>query len=502
MARINNLFQLSGNTNGRRRGALIGIAVGAAAVLAGISLAAVGPIYTAIIAAVLAGGFWVISRLENAITAMILVVVILPYATLPFKIVLTPSFLDITMGVVIILYLFQWMNGERRTFTTTPVHIFILLLMAVTVFSFVAGLRYAGLTSNRLRQVAELMVCMSFGMILVDLIDSNDKLESIMRVLMLAGALAAVVGIILWILPNTLTNSILGRLAIIGYPGGDVIHNIEDNPELAERAIGTAVDPNSFGGVLVVLASLTTGQLVASKPILGSRWLTSIILILMVSCLALTFSRGAMLAYVVAAAFIAVMTDRRLIVAMIVVIAVIAILPFSQEYVERFLSGVQGSDLATQMRFGEYKDAFILLSRYPLLGVGFSGAPDIDIYLGVANLYLTIASNMGLLGLASFLGLVGYLLYYASTARTAMDKGTTLRATWLGLMGAIIAVLVSGIFDHYFFNLEFFHASTILWILIGLLIATAKLGLDQLRSNPGDLNSTRDQMNRSPEVPV
>ncbi|MCB9162257.1 MAG: hypothetical protein H6644_20845 [Caldilineaceae bacterium] len=41
----------------------------------------------------------------------------------------------------------------------------------------------------------------------------------------------------------------------------------------------------------------------------------------------------------------------------------------------RLLAGFAGEDLATQMRFGEYKDALILIGRYPLFGVGFTGTP-------------------------------------------------------------------------------------------------------------------------------
>ena len=62
---------------------------------------------------------------------------------------------------------------------------------------------------------------------------------------------------------------------------------------------------------------------------------------------------------------------------------------------QRLLEGFSGQDLATQMRFGEYKDALILIERYPLFGVGFTGTPDMDIYLGVSMLYLIIAENMG-----------------------------------------------------------------------------------------------------------
>ena len=63
------------------------------------------------------------------------------------------------------------------------------------------------------------------------------------------------------------------------------------------------------------------------------------------------------------------------------------------------------------MRFGEYKDALTLIDRYPLFGVGFTGVPDIDLYLGVSMLYLIIASNMGLIGLVLFVAvMVGFFV--------------------------------------------------------------------------------------------
>ena len=58
------------------------------------------------------------------------------------------------------------------------------------------------------------------------------------------------------------------------------------------------------------------------------------------------------------------------------------------------------------MRFGEYRDALTLIARYPLFGVGFAGSPDIDMYLGVANVFLTIGQQMGVLGLAAFAAVI------------------------------------------------------------------------------------------------
>jgi len=140
------------------------------------------------------------------------------------------------------------------------------------------------------------------------------------------------------------------------------------------------------------------------------------------------------------------------------------------------VEGIQGTDLATQMRFGEYRDALTLIARYPLFGVGFSGSPDIDLYLGVANVYLTIGQQMGVLGLAAFGAVIGTAFGYAYFNRQAFKGHERLDPIWLGLHAAVIGGLVVGIFDHYLFNIDFHHAVTAFWMLLGLAVAATRVG--------------------------
>jgi len=148
--------------------------------------------------------------------------------------------------------------------------------------------------------------------------------------------------------------------------------------------------------------------------------------------------------------------------------AVVIVLPFTQDYVLRFVAGAQGADLATQMRFGEYKDALILLSRYPVIGVGFSGTPDIDIYLGVSNAYLSIAQQMGFVGLAILLLILIVVFGWAFDHRRKAYADPLLEPLFLGSHAALVAALVVGLGDHYFVNLDFQPAQTLFWMIIGL----------------------------------
>lgn len=457
--------------------AALGVAIALPALLIGGMLAIIGPLYTLAFVVVLIAGVWVITDIEHALYSVVAVITLLPFSTLPVKIVLTPTFLDIAMVAVIALYLFEWMTGERRRVRTTPVHAFVILFAMLAVFSFVAGLRYAGPTSTVMRRFAELILSMGFALILVDILSTEEKIRRFVGVLLIGGGLAALVGVVLWLMPDGFAASLLGRLAVVGYPNADIIRYIEQNPELSERAISTSVNPNALGGLLVMITALAVPQIVSEKPLGGQRWLAVVVTCVLLACLVLTFSRGSMLAFAVTIGLFAGTRYPRLLFIPIILGAVLMVLPFSQEYIQRFVEGFQGADLATQMRFGEYKDAFILINRYPLLGVGFTGTPDIDIYLGVASVYLTLAGNMGLLGLAAFFILVIAVFVYAWTARIEVRKLAGMEAIWLGTLAGIVGALFNGIFDHYFFNLDFHPAVAIFWIYVGLMLAITRVAL-------------------------
>jgi O-antigen ligase len=151
------------------------------------------------------------------------------------------------------------------------------------------------------------------------------------------------------------------------------------------------------------------------------------------------------------------------------------VLPWTQDLILHFIEGFRFQDLSTQMRLGEYKDALILISRYPFLGVGFTGAPDIDIYVAVANVYLIIAAQMGLVGLCAFLYVIGSVLVRFWKNRFTVQVDSELEPLWYGLHTAIIGGVLSGLFDHYFFSLDFHHSVTLFWLVVGMSTAASEL---------------------------
>jgi O-antigen ligase len=240
------------------------------------------------------------------------------------------------------------------------------------------------------------------------------------------------------------------------------------------RATSTSVDPNVLGSLLNIALAISVPQLFASRPVILRRYLVPMIGV-MTLCLGLTLSRGSLFGIGVALAIVATLRYRRLWLLMLVTAALVLILPQTRGLVAHFTEGILREDLATQMRLGEYKDALILIRRYPWLGVGFSGSPDIDTYIGVSMVYLLIAEQMGLIGLASFIVVIVVFVvrFWRNRSLAASEPG--LEPIWWGLHAGIFGSLVGGIFDHYFFNLDFHHSVTLFWLVIGLATAATNI---------------------------
>jgi hypothetical protein len=462
---------------------LIGLGVGALGGLIGLLVGVFEPVIA--IAAVIGAliGLYVITNVHAALYALIGVLALVPFGTFPFRIGFTPTLIDGAAGAFLFVYILQWVTSARREFLRlTPAHALIALYAAWLIISFALGLRIAPPTSTTLRQFAETLLIISLVFVLVDLIRTPEALRRLYRLIIMAAAVQAVIALGLYALPDAAAERTLIRLARIGYPDGGVIRYIEDNPLEDERAIGTFVDPNVLGGFLAICAALTAPQIFARRPLLP-RWMLWGMMALLGAALFLTYSRAAMLAFGVGLVFIASFKGNRLYFALMITAAAGAlILPQAQDYVVRLLDAFQAGDLATQMRIGEYTDALRLIQRYPFTGVGFTGTPEIDLYVDVASMYLIMANQIGLIGVGCFAAaMIGVFAYGASAWRSARDN-LSLRALFIGSHAALITVLVNGTTDHYFFRLDFQGSITIFWLTVSLALITSRVAREDAAS--------------------
>lgn len=469
--------------NGRTLAAAAGLVIGLAAAGLALSLVIVGPLYTA--AAVIGGlaALFVLTSIQAALYGIVAIMTLLPFGTMPFSIGFTPTLIDVMIAAFLLIYVLQWMIGQRNEFRTTPVHGLLAIYILWIVACFALGLRYAAPTSLILRQFAETLLILLLVFVLVDLLRDTAVLRRLVLVMIVCVGIQAVVAIVFYRLPDPTTERLLRALKRIGYPGSNIIRYIEQNPDLPERAIGTWVDPNTLGGALAIAATMIAPQVFARRPVLRFRWLTFAVLGSVTLALYLTYSRTSMLALGVGLAVIAFLRYRRFIPLMIVMAGMILLLPQAQDYLERFLDAFRGGDLATQMRLGEYSDAARLISQYPVFGIGFTGSPSIDLYSSVASMYLIMANQIGLVGV----GLYGIVMFatlaYGYRAWRIARQTPELDAIHLGFHAALIAALVNGIGDLYYFRIDFQAAILLFWLTVSLALASSTIALRSVNNN-------------------
>jgi O-antigen ligase len=296
--------------------------------------------------------------------------------------------------------------------------------------------------------------------------------------IIVAGFLAALIGVFLYFIPSDWSIRLLSALGRVGYPtGSGVLRYVEDNPDLALRAISTSTDPNVLGGLLILITTVTAAQLFARKPLLPKPIIAGMVFVEGL-CLYLTYSRRSMAGLIAGLGILALVKYRKLIPVMIVGAMLLLLLPQTQDYVQHFVEGIQLQDLATLMRLGEYKDALILIGRHPWIGVGFVATPEGSLYIGVSNVYLLIAEEMGLVGLGAFLVIIVLFFRQVWLAWPQVRGQAGLEAILLGLTAAVVGILVGGIFDHYFFNLSFPHSVAVFWLFLGLAMVAVGLGME------------------------
>ncbi|MFN8472985.1 MAG: O-antigen ligase family protein [Anaerolineae bacterium] len=465
----------------------------------------VGAIVAVIGAAVLT------QHLQWDIWLLAVVLTILPFGALRLGIGFNPSFLNLAYLLIIVAWAL-WLLGRRLSpepSTTSPglghggagvlspreregvrdaarpvaLWVAVLVYVGLACVAFVWGSDNAILGRDIIRRFAEFLLAVSLVWLLPAILGTHQDVRNATRALIFGGGVAAAVGIVLYVIPRALATTLLSSLRVFDYPSGpDVLRFINNDPSLPQRATGTSIDPNAYGGLLIVVAAMTIPHIFARRPMIAPR-LAWALAGMMALALFMTRSRGSMLGLLAAVAFVAFLRYRRVFIWLIIAVALILVLPWTQDYVASFFAGVRGQDLSTQMRLGEYKDAINLITRHPWIGVGYAGTPDIDLYIGVSSLYLLLAENAGLIGLAAFGAAMAAFFVLARRGMRADDG--RMEPVILGGAAAIFGVLVAGVFDHYFVNITFPASVTLFWFIIGL--TTAAVGVARRATGPRSL---------------
>jgi hypothetical protein len=409
---------------------------------------------------------------------------LLPFGVIPVKIGLTFTMLEATLLILFVVWLLRLAvaRGSEEGLVTGPFDWAIFLLAGLSLFAYILGWQTASST-DIIHNYFKLLLAIFAFFPIINIVRTQKALDRLLQTLMVAGSLAGYIGAGLYVLSQPVQEQILVSLGRFGYPTEGRILRFElDDPTLTQRATGTSVDPNSYGGMLVLIIALVLIQMLSPRP-LFRRWFLFLLLVGPGAALWLTYGRGAQLGVLVVAIFASLKYKRIWLYALPFIGIGLAILPSTFLW-SRFAAGFALQDPATQLRLAEYQNALAIIGRYPWFGIGFGTAPDPDLQEGVSSIYFTIGERMGLVGLAAFiLVMVLFFLYVSSSfARLPNEKQ---KANLLGLSGGVVGALAVGLLDHYFFNSEFSHMAALLWLYIGLAVAQIKIGEADKTKLPG-----------------
>ena len=376
---------------------------------------------------------------------------------------------------------------RHRTLVTTPA------LRAVLAYG--AALTASGLVALDPGPVPAAVVSfLSEGLLVwflvVNAIDSRRDLEAALLALVAACTLAGSLSV-LQFATGSYGNDYLG-FATIAESRADLL---ESGASSLPRLAGPIGEQNRYAQILLVVVPLVLA-LAAHRS--GRRGRLVLLSLLPIGAgIALTGSRGAVVGLVVTVALLSrlgLVRGRSLLAGAAGAAVILLILPAYRERLTSTLSAAESEqvsslDSSSLSRITTNLAALDMFADHPVLGVGPDGFPRFyEAYaerVGINvkdearqphNLYLGVASQTGIVGLAAFLAAPGLLLARLGRGwRAATPARPRTAALAAGAIGAIGAYLASGVFLHLSFE-------RYLWLLLALCDAAGRVVVHETAS--------------------
>lgn len=231
-------------------------------------------------------------------------------------------------------------------------------------------------------------------------------------------------------------------------------------PLLRRRMYSTLENPNLFGAYLLMIISILTAFTLRERAV-KRRTVFAVILLSLLLCLALTYSRGAWVSLAAIVLGLTLFYDKRFGLLFLLVPVMLAF--YHGQVVERFLSLFSGEDTSVDLRFALWESTMAMIEEHPLLGVGwgayFLAYPDYNFFIqeeGVLifhahNMYLNMMAEVGIPGGMAFL-----LAFFAQgilcwrNYRHGNDSFT--KSMGLGGVLMVMALSVISMGDHVLFS--------------------------------------------------
>jgi len=364
---------------------------------------------------------------------------------------------------------------------TLPIGIFLLVNFLTIFISYSPWLSIKGF-------VFKLLEGTFFYFTFIECMNSKKKIKVFVAVFMVSATLVSLSG--WWQL-------LTGKDFIFGHPleGGRMNASLRQANDLGAYMEVVALlwlGIVFFNNLLPKFIRVKNEGTASRGPGWGICVLSVLLVLLFISCLGLSFSRGAWIAFFVGIALI-IIRDIRLLPIPIVVISLFCYV-FAPQILEKrnvtMTKDVVLSEEQFEKRFGNdaeliknaigsgrknyWREAIAIIRDSPALGSGLNTYSVVARHYKISwggyphNSYLHMAAEIGIIGLAAFLWIIFKLTFsIISHLRSIQDR--FLSAVHLGASMAIVAFLAHSFVETHFYSVQL---ANYMWIIFGLIIAT------------------------------
>ena len=357
-----------------------------------------------------------------------------------------------------------WKMGQ------TPKPRFYLTSLFIPLLLFYLVMFYATVTSVQFRDSAGEFVIPIIGflflLVIVNTIDSREKLETLLLCLIIAGLLTAC-------------------LALYQYYTGVVTTetnkawvDVRENPYVMNRAYAVFDNPNLLAQFMILISMLSIGVFFNVEK-LGYRVLCGATAVIAPFCLLLTYSRGGWLSFAGALLILALFRSKLL----TTVFACAGVLLYSalpMSITNRLATITSSTDTSNLYRLDTWSSTLELIRAHWETGVGLGRKAFSRVFYTHMinsntvphshNLYLQTISEFGILGLAVFCWLfIAILRVGLKLSAAAKDWIRSINA---GVMAAFAGFFIHSMVDYF---LWYYKLGIMLWLLVAIVITLDKL---------------------------
>lgn len=327
------------------------------------------------------------------------------------------------------------------------------------------------------------------ALLLVNCFRSREEVFAAVRAMVAAGAFMGFVVIL---------QQLLGpdQYGMAGFGQLESIRTDDAGRFLRARLAGPIGEKNRFAQIMAVLIPVAAGLAYTSRG--RKRWLYWLAALLICGGVALTYSRGTLVAIVLVVPFALLFGFLRLRHLVVIVVCSALLIPTSPYFAKRVVSigevaiqalglspgGFRSADGASRGRVTSMQAAGLMFLEHPLIGVGpgqakyhyqeYAEMVGGNVRQGTRrshSLYPQLAAETGVVGLIAFMWVIAMVLLPLDRARRRLQESD--RQLWglvCGMELAVLLLLTTSLFLHAAYIRYF-------WLLLAVAVVVAAASL-------------------------